>query len=170
MCLLWTRTTVFGNGGVSTHSQLCSKEWLVEFPTKIDGLYDIVSIAAGPCCSIYVKSDGTIWGRGYGIPQQGYLEELTLIDIFDDVAEIIPTENWDFFCIKKDKTLWLWGDKIRNSFGKDEYLVSISARIPELNHVTKVATSSKHTLVLTQSGSVGRGEKIPRERSETVQR
>ena len=75
----------------------------MEFPTKIDGLNDIVSIAAGPCCSIYVKSDGTIWGRGDGIPQQGYLEELTWIDIFDDVAEVIPRKMEISFVSKRIK-------------------------------------------------------------------
>lgn len=124
---------------------LSCKGWdLVPFATKVEGIENIVDIAAGPV-SLTVKADGTVWWwGGLSIEGQVVIESCIPVKVpnLDNVKAVEPSNSLflPYFALKNDGTLWefsLWG-----------YTKKI------MDGVKQVSTGGGHTLVLKEDGTV----------------
>lgn len=88
-------------------------------PYQIDELSDVVDVSSNFDHALFVKKDGTVWGKGYfvekweslGNEPQKVWKNLFKLDGIEDAALVnisdyyLSTES----IIKKDGTVWMWG-------------------------------------------------------------
>lgn len=90
-------------------------------PEKI--LDDVVYIAGDNSNTMFIKADASLWMCGGGF--QGYFydgqksEKATLLSpvkIMDNVIQVAARDG-EFFAVKKDNTLWAWGENRNKAIG-----------------------------------------------------
>lgn len=135
-------------------------------PAWVEGLSaNIAGISAGADHSLFLKSDGSVWGCGnnrHGQLGTGkayideYPEERHPVPIagLSAVKEISAGENFSLF-LKKNGTVWACGRNSQGQLGdgtKTDQLRPI--QIPGLSGVTAIATGQNHSLFLKGDGTV----------------
>lgn len=119
------------------------------------------SISAGGYHSLAIKKDGTLWGWG-----ENYFHQLgveTGIDYYNKPIQIGTETNWKIveggylysIAIKKDGTLWVWGDNV-NLDGYSS-VVKTPKQIGLLNQGEtweSVAGGHYHSLALKSDGTI----------------
>ena len=91
-------------------------------PVQINGLSNIVSIAAGSTFSLALKSDGTVWA--WGINTRGQLGDGTTqgsnipvkVSGLTGITAIATGYNFGL-ALKKDGTVWCWGNDTYGELG-----------------------------------------------------
>ena len=137
-------------------------------PTQVDGLSNVIAIAAGGSFSLALRSDGTVWA--FGINSFGQLGLAATIGL--DVANPTPTQVAGLsnviaiaagtdhsLALRSDGTVWGFGV---NEFGQLGTTANNGTRnpnptptqVPGLSNVTAIDAGSSHSLVLRSDGSV----------------
>lgn len=123
----------------------------------------VVKAAVGGAFIIYLKSDGTVWGSGTNdkgqLAQSPSKKKGSNIPIkIEGLDEIIDIEAGQGHCLalKKDGTVWAWGDNEYGQLGYgkaggDDWAIT---QVSGLSDITKISTRSNHNLALTKAGEV----------------
>jgi gliding motility-associated-like protein len=118
------------------------------YPVKVKGLKNVVAVNA--IGSLALLSDGTIWKWA---ENNNY--NLHRIDIDNVVAISVGLQSYVqlFYCaLKKDGSLWLWGDaKLKNS---SWWSYSDSIEKMDIPKVKKVEAGQETVIALCEDGSV----------------
>jgi len=141
-------------------------------PAWTEGLEGrIVAVAAGDAHSLFLKSDGTVWGCGrnyggeLGVGTSSLRTEYTPIQIkgVSGVKAIATGTDYSLF-LKQDGTVWACGHNSNGQLGvklrwdtDDDFLANRYPQpfqIPDLSDVIAIAAGSYHSLFLKSDGSV----------------
>ncbi len=129
-------------------------------PEKV--MDDCVAVAAGYYHSMAIKKDGSLWTWGsnkYGQIGDGEGGEEVISTspkkIMDDVVAIAAG---DFHCmaIKKDGSLWVWGDNSYFELGNGKGGANVFSKAPEkiMDDCMAVAAGTRHSMALKSDGSL----------------
>ncbi|MBE3551165.1 MAG: hypothetical protein IMX03_08080 [Brockia lithotrophica] len=134
-------------------------------PVQVEGLTDVVQVAAGGNHSLAVKKDGTVWAWGYngsgelGNGQAGdYSATPVQVEGLTDVVQV-AAGAYHSLALKKDGTVWAWGWNMYVQLGNSQvgmYVVDTSepVQVEGLTDVEQVAASLSHSLALKKDGTV----------------
>lgn len=141
-------------------------------------LTDVVSVAAGDNFSLALRRDGTVWAWGdddygqlgrtapnCGVPHATYacITVPRQVPGLTDVLAIAAS-GWTSLALRKDGTVWAWGNNGFGQMGRD-YLggcVSMDtgsclvrpAPIPGLRHIIAIALSNDTIMALDREGNI----------------
>jgi alpha-tubulin suppressor-like RCC1 family protein len=133
-------------------------------PVQIKGLKDVVAIAAGEHHSLGLKKDGTVWAWGdnfFGQLGNSPREKYSLVPVqvkgLKDILAI-ATGEWHSLAIKKDGTVWAWGENSTGQLGnetsgKDKYSY-VPVQVKGIKDVLAISAGSYHSLALKKDGTV----------------
>ncbi|PYE47191.1 alpha-tubulin suppressor-like RCC1 family protein, partial [Paenibacillus barcinonensis] len=127
---------------------------------QVEGLNDILTVAAGDTYSLALKRDGTVWSWGGNVNGE--------LGTGDTKTSLVPVQipglkgivglasGWDAsYALKRDGTVWSWG---ANNFGQlgdrtsDRRL--IPAQVPYISGVSALSAGSGFALALKSDGTV----------------
>ena len=159
-------------------------------PVRVSGLSGVIAVAAGSSHSYALKSDGTLWG--WGLNFDGQLGDGTLttplvpvqiagvtdviaISTGDSSVKFVPypTPTYHSIALKRDGTVWTWGDNRFGQLGDGSTTDRIvPAQVSGVSNVIAVSAGADHTVVLERdgtmlawgrnaSGQLGNGFKFP---------
>jgi len=145
--------------GKNTYGQLGDGSTTNRFiPTKVPGLTDIISIAAGLDFSLALKKDGTVWYWGHyptGVSQDfiQYHNPRQLTELSDIVA--IAAGERHSLALKHDGSVYGWGDFWKGQLGAQivPYGGAI-VRINGLSGIVDITSGAYHSLALDMDGSL----------------
>lgn len=129
-------------------------------------------IATGKGYTIALKPDGTVWS--WGSNENGALGRATericgipswkderlskiLISKVDDINDVIDIAAGAYFALalKRDGTVWAWGDNENGQLGNDDCDESeVPLQVPGLDNMIAVAAGYYHTVTLKSDGTV----------------
>ncbi|NMC54434.1 MAG: hypothetical protein GYA48_12445 [Chloroflexi bacterium] len=137
--------------------------------TRVAGLTNVASVAAGGSFSLALKQDGTVWAWGkneiYQLRQGSnvveYAAEPLIVPGLSEVIALCASDNFSL-ALKKDGSVWAWGHNPMGALGNDKTPTSnvpymyktIPAQVVELGGVKSIACGVSHSVALDQSGQV----------------
>jgi alpha-tubulin suppressor-like RCC1 family protein len=128
------------------------------FPEQVESITGISSVAAGSYHSLYVKSDGSLWGMGdnsFGELGLGSLSETNMqVQIVSSGVLAVAAGSGHSLYVKSDGSLWSMG---LNTFGQLGNNTTIDQHTPiqvAFNGVTAVAAGEAHSLYIKSDGSL----------------
>ncbi|MEU4879223.1 RCC1 repeat domain-containing protein [Streptomyces althioticus] len=135
-----------------------------EAPAPVPGLTDVVSVADGRFTTAAVRADGTVWtygtdikgSLGQGAAERRYVAMPRRVPGVDD-ARAVYAVGPTFFVVRRDGTVWAWGD--------DRFLVDAGKRdghagvtrpraVPGVKDVVSVAPGPLNAFTLRSDGRV----------------
>ncbi len=143
-------------------------------PVPVIGLTDVIAVAAGRTMTMALKSDGTVWTWGlnnygelgdgstvnYGMNGLVMRKEPGQVVGLTDVAAIAAGRSTGI-ALKKDGTVWAWGENTYGTLGDGNYETSVlsgASAIPVqvigLTDIVAIATKRSHILALESDGTV----------------
>ncbi|HEY3273728.1 MAG TPA: hypothetical protein VGJ92_08205, partial [Methanocella sp.] len=124
---------------------------------------DVAAISVGREDVFAQKKDGTVWGWGlnwfHQLGNMTYdLSQATpvRVDGLKDVAQVSAGATFTL-ALKKDGTVWAWGENNFGSLGNGCYYganVATLIRVPDLADVVAISAGDGHSLVLKSDGTV----------------
>ena len=127
---------------------------------------DVVYVEAGYYMIAAIRKDGSLWTWGYnaygalgnGInfatPDEEFPVDSTPYKILDNVESVSLGDTWGM-AVKKDGTLWVWGQNIGGVLCNGEFTGGHSCEPAKImDDVTAAAAGGKHGLALKKDGSV----------------
>jgi len=130
-------------------------------PTRVIGLYNVVSISGGSHHSLAMKSDGTIWAWGdnrYGQLGDGTINANRLQPVqipgLSDIAEI-SAGNFHSLALGLDGTAWAWGYNWFGQLGDGTQTNRLQpVQIPGLSDIAEISAGNTHSLAMGSDGTV----------------
>jgi alpha-tubulin suppressor-like RCC1 family protein len=137
-----------------------SAERYRSLPVRVEGLTNVVSIAAGQHYSAALKSDGTVWSWGYN--GEGRLGNGTQVESSIPVraagltgVTAISVGLEHSLALKNDATVWAWGANRAGKLGNGSYTDSaVPLQVGGLTGVVAVAAGAYHSVALKNDRSV----------------
>ncbi|MBO2946186.1 S-layer homology domain-containing protein [Paenibacillus sp. F411] len=129
-------------------------------PVKVQGLKDVIQIAAGEYNSLALKSDGTVWAWGhndYGEIGDGTKTSRSIPVQVSGLSDVLAVSAGTFFSIalKKDGTVWAWGRNLYATLGDGSRSDrSLPVQVQNLQNITKISAGAHHSLALDAAGYV----------------
>jgi alpha-tubulin suppressor-like RCC1 family protein len=130
-------------------------------PVQVQGLSNVIAIAGGSAHTIALKNDGTVWTWGnndYGQLGDGTTEDKSIpvqVKGLNNVAAIAAGGYHYTIALKKDGTVWTWGN---NDYGQLGDGTTEDKRTPlqvqGLSNVIAITGGSAHTIVVKKDGTV----------------
>ena len=121
------------NGRLGDGSASGDKPYAVSVVRASDSqaLDGVMAIAAGLRHSLALRSDGTVWGWGYGLAVDGTTSSLSKAVQVAGLARVVSITAGDDFtsAVRVDGTLWAWGD---NAYGQLGHGTTVAATRPVL--------------------------------------
>ena len=148
--------------GADTYGQLgLGRALLSPVPVKVGGLSQIKAVAAGSGHSLAVRADGTVWAWGSN-EQFGKLGDGTTVDRPTpiqvggvDQASDICAGGWHSAVLRRDGTVWAWGNNWHGQTGHGPLVVnSAPGPVEGLTDVTAIACYANQTFALKRDGTV----------------
>ncbi|MEJ5166944.1 MAG: RCC1 repeat-containing protein [Thermoanaerobaculia bacterium] len=129
-------------------------------PTRIESISDVISISAGENFSLFLKRDGTVWACGSNEYGQlgngtfyGCIEPVQVLNLSNIIA--ISTKAKHCLALRKDGTVWAWGLNSAGQLGIENFENSnLPIKVPDLENVIYISTGRYHSLALKNDGSV----------------
>lgn len=119
----------------------------VPVPERI--MEDVIYVAGDNSNTMIIRKDASLWTCGNGISGQVYngsgqtpAPVLSPIKIMDNVQQV-ALRDLEFYAVKKDKTLWVWGENIHKTVGPSYLEVPVKLA----DQVANVWAATGHTLV-----------------------
>ncbi len=134
----------------------------LEVPTKLVGLDDVVTVAAGENYTLALRADGTVWAWGddehgqLGNGQAGGMVAAPVqVAALSDVTSLAAGSDHGL-ALKSDGTVWAWGDNTAGKLGDggSEALSAQPVEVAGLEKVVGIAAGQGHSLALEADGSV----------------
>ncbi len=127
-------------------------------------------LSAGPTQSLYVDPEGRLWG--WGNVTDGKTRVTRPVKIMEDVKTVSASTGIGYaFALKKDNTLWGWGDNyfgqiVANTDEKTAYVsrpvkVMDKVRLVEAGNATVFAVKDDNTLWGWGAPGLRRGDLLP---------
>ncbi|UVI32926.1 RCC1 domain-containing protein [Paenibacillus spongiae] len=146
-----------GTGGTNNRSPV---------PVQVEGISDVIAIAAGSNHTLAVKRDGTVWAwgnsenskLGYETPGSFFSSRPGRAGSLIGVKAV--TAGLDFSAaLKPDGSVWTWGKNTDKQLGYETGTPlnnPVPRQVPNLNNVDVLTTgsASRHILALKRDGSV----------------
>jgi alpha-tubulin suppressor-like RCC1 family protein len=160
---LWTwglnRDGVLGNGGVGNS---VSTEYenvpIQSSPKKI--LSGVVSVSAGTLNGAAIKTDGSLWVWGSG--EYGALGDgksgsghyaASPVKVMDNVASVSCGLGF-IAAVKKDGTLWMWGDNSWGNMGNGKYGDYVTKPVKIMDKVASVSCGGTFVAAIKTDGTL----------------
>jgi prepilin-type N-terminal cleavage/methylation domain-containing protein len=129
-------------------------------PIQVNGLNNIVAIAAGASHSLALKNDGTVWG--WGKNGDGELGDNSTTDRFTPVqvsglsnVTAIAAGGYHSLAVKNDGTAWAWGYNGNGQLGNGTTTQRTSpVQVTGLSNVTAVSGGPDFSIALKNDGMV----------------
>ena len=131
-------------------------------PIQVEGLQNIIAVAAGYYHGLALGKDGIVWAWGNNANGQlgnGHsgkdLNSVTPIPISLDNVIAISAGDYFSLALKKDGTVWSWGKNEYGQLGNGSTESHENPKqIENLNNVTAISAGGSHSLVLQKDGTV----------------
>jgi alpha-tubulin suppressor-like RCC1 family protein len=129
-----------------------------ETPAPVQGLTDVVAVAAGEYHSLALKSDGTVWA--WGANHYSQLGDMTLDDQpvpvqvqgLEAVASLSASRDFSV-AVKQDGTVWHWGSDW-SVWDWGDMMPQAPAPVDGLSEVVSVSMMAPGLLALRADGTV----------------
>ncbi|WP_273000656.1 RCC1 domain-containing protein [Hydrogenibacillus schlegelii] len=131
-------------------------------PCQVEGLTDVVDVAAGSLNLYALRSDGTVWSW----EDIGKTKTPVQVKGLTDVRAI-SAGSLHALALKRDGTVWAWGKNINGELGdgtKEDRDTPV--QVANLTDVVAIAAGRYNSLALKADGSVWAWGKIKTEREE----
>ncbi|KNY29944.1 S-layer homology domain-containing protein [Pseudobacteroides cellulosolvens] len=118
---------------------------------------NVVDVTGGPCFVLMLKAEHSLWGLGYNssgvLGNNPDIVSNIPVKLMDDVKKI-KVRNYTCYAIKKDNSLWTWGEKQYVQLEGDE--ISDIKNLPSkvLDDVADVVVATNSSYALKSDGSV----------------
>lgn len=151
--------TVWAWGANSGYPGGHSAAW--EIPVEMEGLTDVVSVAAGSTHFIALKSDGTLWAWGHNY--QGQLGDGTTTNSVmpvpvEGLTDVISVSGGAYYSValKKDGSVWAWGSNTQSWLVADDPndRISTPVQVKGLDNVITLSAGGSHVIALKEDGTV----------------
>ncbi|GAF10928.1 hypothetical protein JCM16418_5168 [Paenibacillus pini JCM 16418] len=117
-------------------------------PVEVNGLSNVIAIAANKSNSYALKNDGTVWSWGAMRTAPVQMKELSGVSALVAAGE-------SAFALKSDGTVWSWGDNSKKQLGDGTTNSrTVAQPINGLNGITQIAVSKVHGMALKSDGTV----------------
>ncbi|WP_281886113.1 RCC1 domain-containing protein [Paenibacillus sp. YYML68] len=122
-------------------------------PVKLPLERKAVDISAGHNYLHVIQEDGTVWVRheSYGASLH---RELTQIKGLTDIVKLSQGDSDVFYAMKKDGTVWTWGENPRGTEGMPSLSNIKPVQYEGITDVETIHTNGRTTLALTKDGTV----------------
>lgn len=133
----------------------------VTTPVQVQGLNNVVKIAAGRFFSLAVKSDGSVWTWGQNL--YGQLGDGTTTDRYTPVQvngltlalpAVVATGAFHCTAVKSDGSVWAWG---RNSYGNLGNNTLNNSTIPvqmlDISDVVEMSNGTNFSIMVKSDGT-----------------
>lgn len=145
----------FGELGVGTNASSST-------PIQVNGLSNVIAIAAGWDHSVAVKSDGTVWAwglNGNGELGNGSITNSNTPVQVSNLSGVIAVAAGDgeSMALKSDGTVWVWGYNGNGQLGLGNTSaapVTTPVQVSSLSGIVAIAVGNGNSLVLKNDGSV----------------
>ena len=104
----------------------------------------------GGCSYLFLKNDGTLWIKGYGLfgDGQDYVYEYrSAQQIMDNVREI-AAYGFSYAAVRTDNSLWMWGRDTNNRFFGENAGKDLLTPVKVMDNVSKVRMDIRNTAVI----------------------
>jgi alpha-tubulin suppressor-like RCC1 family protein len=135
-------------------------------PRKVQNIKDVEAISTSAQHTIALKKDGTVyvWGVDRYISYKnggtssystsGNIEKPYQVNELTNVSKIFAGET-NAFIIKKDGSIWAWGDDYNGQLGDGRLANNgLPVRVKAINGVTQIAADYVHTLFIKSDGEL----------------
>lgn len=133
---------------------------IVVNPTTVNGLTNVVAVAARDMFSLFLKSDGTVWGAGGNTNGELGIGTITNTNVavqipnFNNVIKI-STGFYHSLFLKSDGTVWACGRNFSGELGIGNQIQQNSpVQIISLSNVVDIAAGDGHSMFLMSNGTV----------------
>jgi alpha-tubulin suppressor-like RCC1 family protein len=143
-----------GNGSADTSNH--------DEPVSVPGLTDVVDVDDGHYHSLAVKSDGTLWGWGFGsLGQLGNNSTASKVHspvrfgTLSNVSHVFGGRDMTY-ALLDDGTVWCSGGNQFGECGDDSYVSKIDTpvEVPGLTSIVDMAGGRNHGVALKSNGTV----------------
>jgi alpha-tubulin suppressor-like RCC1 family protein len=148
--------------GRNTSGQITDEQasTVVETPTQVPGLFDIVAIAGGGNHSLALRVDGTVWAWGTNMDGQignGTTDSggipARVLGLAGVVA--IAAGGAHSIALRDDETVWAWGPNLEGELGDGTTTNRTSpVQVSGLGNIVAVAAGGMHTVTLKDDGTI----------------
>lgn len=131
-------------------------------PTRVPGLVNVSTVAAGGRHSLALADNGTIYGWGYNDVgavgagfTSGQLYSPTPVTGLSSVSAV-AAGYWHSLALKHDGTVWAWGYSTRGQLGNGNYggWTGTPTQVSGISGARAVAAPGSMTIVVRNDGSV----------------
>lgn len=132
-------------------------------PVKVRFLSDVVAVSGGIGFSVALKKDGTVWAWGYnghGSLGDGTYEDKYLPTQVKGLTDIVAISNNEesmhVLALKKDGTVWAWGNNSEGQLGdgSSKSNSNIPVQVLGLSDVVAVSAGWTFSMALKKDGTV----------------
>lgn len=129
-------------------------------PVQVNGLTQVVAVAAGGDHSLALKADGTVWSWGLNANGQLGNSSITESNIpvqvqnLSNIYSISAGENYSL-ALKNDGTVWGWGKNNSGQLGDGTTIDKLfPIQLPGLSGIIAITASKSHSLALKGDGTL----------------
>lgn len=126
----------------------------------VNGLTDVIAVAARYAHTLFLKSDGTVWGSGYNEFGQlgiGTTEDTNIPVQIPNLSGIVKISAgyYDSLFLKKDGTVWGCGRNFSGELGNGNALQqNTPQQVINVSNVIDIAGGDGHSMFLQSNGTV----------------